>query len=62
MSEYNISNSQIEVSACLSMFQVEQIRMIGMLLIVAVKMKHIPFIRNKRTSFTRTGFWGFVVR
>ena len=36
--------------------------MIGMLLLVAVNIKHIPFIRDKRTSFARTGLWGFVVR
>ena len=35
--------------------------MIGMLLIVAVNFKHLPFIRNTRTSFARTGFWGLLV-
>lgn len=36
--------------------------MVGLLLIVAVKTKHLPFVRDKRTSYVRTALWGLLVR
>eukprot|EP00794_Sanderia_malayensis_P014008 gene14008-15466_t len=45
---------------CHGIVMVEKIRMIGLLLIIAVKSKHLPFAREKRTSFVRTAFWGLV--
>jgi len=45
---------------CYGLVMVEKVRMIGMSLIVAVNFKHLPFIRNSRTSFARTGLWGLL--
>ncbi|XP_065055059.1 phosphatidylinositol 4,5-bisphosphate 5-phosphatase A-like isoform X1 [Rhopilema esculentum] len=45
---------------CHGIVMIEKIRMIGMLLIIAVNSKHLPFIRNRRTSFVRTALWGLL--
>lgn len=42
--------------------QVSSIRMQGLLLLVYVKHLHLPYVRDLRTSYTRTGMYGYWVR
>lgn len=39
---------------------VDMVRMMGLLLIVAVKPQHLPFIREIRTTYTKTAFYGLL--
>ena len=42
--------------------QVDSVRMMGMLLIVAVKPVHLQHIRDIRTTYTKTALFGLLVR
>lgn len=42
-------------------YQVEMVRMMGLLLIVAVKPQHLSHIREIRTTYTKTAFYGLLV-
>ncbi|XP_057294349.1 inositol polyphosphate 5-phosphatase K-like [Hydractinia symbiolongicarpus] len=39
---------------------VDSVRMMGLLLLVATKPRHLPHIREIRTTYTRTGFYGLL--
>ncbi|KAM8903969.1 inositol polyphosphate 5-phosphatase K-like isoform 2-T2 [Spinachia spinachia] len=39
--------------------KLSSIRMQGLLLLVFSKLKHVPFIRDIQTTYTRTGFFGY---
>lgn len=45
--------------APMNYIKVSSVRMQGLLLLVFSKLEHIPFIRNIRTTYTRTGLMGY---
>lgn len=50
------------ISILVVFIQVDSVRMMGMLLIVAVKPVHLQHIRDIRTTYTKTALFGLLVR
>lgn len=50
------------ISILVVFMQVDSVRMMGMLLIVAVKPVHLQHIRDIRTTYTKTALFGLLVR
>lgn len=50
------------ISILVVFIQVDSVRMMGMLLVVAVKPVHLQHIRDIRTTYTKTALFGLLVR
>lgn len=57
-----ISNTLWKWMTILYLSQLSSIRMQGLLLLIFVKHDHLPFIRDVRTNYTRTGLYGYWVK